>query len=350
MARLRQRRVRLARSMILLALICFIAIILLLVIVPYLAGITTFSPLVRKTGDTGSLLWLILAAALLDLGFAAVYLPGLFRDRAYYRALTAASHEYEISRLARFMNALDGARTKAQVPEPEIAVLQSASPNALVFSKDGRPLVGITEGLLKADLTYKEIEAVMTHQLACIMSGDHLVTPGLKSFEFVAYVLLAVYSIAALAATSMVDTGRGLGAGIGFLVASAVILFLMGFLIGRLRSNREHDHLLADSLAVTITGNRSELSSAIRKVDALVNDSKKVPFPDNMLGFKFWFVPPHRFSETAGQFVARRHSDLHMNSSEASVKRQVKGVGKTMDELAGWAEALTTQRLARLGA
>jgi heat shock protein HtpX len=334
--------------MILLALIGFIALISVLVIVPYLAGVTNFSPLVPKTGGSGSLLWLILAAALLDLGFAALYLPGLFRDRAYYRALTAASRKYEISRLATFMNALDGACAKAGVPEPEVAVLRSESPNALTFRKEGGPLVGVTGGLLKADLTYKEIEGVMAHQLACIMDGDFLVTPGWKSFEFLAYVLLAIYSIAALAATSMVDVGRGLGAGIGFLAATAVILFLMGFLIGRLRSNRAHDHVLADSLAVTITGNPPQLSSAIRKIDALVNESGRVPFPENELGFKFWFVPPHRWSETAGQFVERRHSDLHMNSSEASSKRQVEGVGKKMDELAEWAKALTAERLANL--
>jgi Zn-dependent protease with chaperone function len=346
-ARSRKRRALLARSLVLSALIVLIVLMVAFVIVPYLAGITTFSPLVRKTGNTGNLLWLILAAVLLDLGFAALYLPGLFRDRSHFNTLTARSREYEMGRLATFMNALDGARIKAE-PVPEVAVLEGAPPNALSFKGKGGPTIGITRGLIDVDLSYKEIEAVMANHLASIIAGDYLVRPGLASFEFPAYVLLGIYSVVALVATSMVGAGRGLGAGIGFLVTSAFILFLLGFFIGRLRSNRARDYLLADSLAVAITGNRAELSSAIRKVDALVNGKRKGRFPDNELGLKFTFVPAYRWSETAGQFVERRHRDLNMNSSEASVERQVDGVQKSMDELAGWAEALMQDRLANL--
>ncbi len=331
------------------ALIVVIALILVFVIVPYLAGNTTFSPLVRKTGDLGRLLVLILVAALLDLGFAVLYIPGLFRNRSYYRTLTTTSRKYEIGRLATFMNALDGACIKAGVPEPEVAVLDSASPNALSFQREGRSLIGVTRGLLKADLSYKEIEGVMAHQLACIIAGDHLVTPGVKSFEFLAYVLLGTYSIVALAATSMVGVGRGLGMGIGFLATAAVILFLMGFFISRLGSNKAHDHVLADSLAVAITGNRAELSSAIRKIDLLVNERERGPFPENELGLKFLFVPAYRWSETAKQFIERRHRELDMNVRTATVRRQVEGVRKSMDELAEWAEALIAQRLDNLG-
>ena len=347
-ARIRQRRARLARLLVLSALISVIALIFVFVIVPYLAGITTFSPLVHKTGDLGRMLLLILVAAVLDLGFAVLYIPGLFRDRSYYRMLTATSRKYEIGRLATFMNALDGARIKAGVPEPEVVVLDSASPNALSFERNGRPLIGVTRGLLKADLSYKEIEGVMAHQLACITAGDYLVTPGVKSFEFLAYVLLGAYSIVALAATSMVGVGRGPGIGVGFLVAAAVILFLTGFVIGRLSSNKAHDYLLADSYAIAITGNREDLSSAIRKIDVLVNERERRPFPENEFGLKFLFVPAYRWSETAAQFVARRHRDLRMNVSTATGERQVKGVRKSMDELAEWAEALIAERLANL--
>jgi Zn-dependent protease with chaperone function len=347
-ARIRQRRSRLARSLVLLALISIIALIFIFVIVPYLAGITTFSPLVRRTGEVGHLLLLILPAVLLDLIFAALYLPGMFRDRSYYRKLTATSQEYEMGRLAVFMNALDGACIKAGAPEPGVAVLRGASANALSFKRKNTPMIGITADLLKADLSYKEIEGVMAHQLACVMAGDCLVRPGVDSFEFFAYVLLGAYSVTALAATAMVGAGRGLGIGIAFLAAAAAILFLIGFSIGRLRNNRAHDFLLADSTAVAITGNHAELSSAIRKIDVLVNKKARGTFPENELGLKFWFVPAYRWSETAEQFVARRHSDLDMNSSEASVQRQVGGVHKSMDELAGWAEELLKDRLVNL--
>ena len=295
------------------------------------------------------MLVLILVAAILDLGFAVLYIPGLLRDRSCYKILTTTSRKYEMGRLATFMNALDGARIKAGVPEPEVVVLDSKSPNALAFERKGRPSIGVTRGLLKADLSYKEIEGVMAHQLAGIIAGDHLVAPGVKSFEFLAYVLLATFSIVALAATSMVDVGRGVGIGVGFLLGAAAVLFLMGFAIGRVRSNRAHDHVLADSCAAAITGKRAELSSAIRKIDMHINESGRGHFPENEFGLKFLFVPAYRWSETAAQFVARRHRDLDMDASTATTQRHVKGVQKSMDELAEWGQALIAERLDNLG-
>jgi Zn-dependent protease with chaperone function len=323
--------------------------IVLLVIVPYAAGNTTFSPLIRKTGGLGRVWVLALVALGVDLGFAVLYVPGVVRDRDYYARLTARAKEYDLSALAVFMNALDGASTKAGRGEPPIAVLDSATPNALTFAGHGKkPVVAVTRGLLGAGLSYSEAEGVMAHQLAGIMTGDYIRKPGIFSFETAAYVLLGLFSILALAAAPMVSTGSGVGGGVGFLVCAAALLLSGGFAVRRLKRGDAHDYLFADTIAAEVTGKPDALSEAIKKLDGLVNGKAGSPFPDNELGIKCLFAPPHRWSDTAAQFVKRRHGELDMNVSERMIQRQVEGVQKAMDELAAWGEELLAERLDNL--
>lgn len=350
-ARLMRNRSRslAARGLVIAALAALCAAIIILVIVPYAAGNTTFSPLIRKAGGLGRVWVLALVALGVDLGFAVLYVPGVVRDRAYYARLTARAKKYDLSALAMFMNALDGASTKAGMGEPPIAVLNSATPNALTFAGHGKkPVVGVTRGLLEAGLSYAEAEAVMAHQLAGIMTGDYIRKPGAFGFETAAYCLLGLFSILALAATPMVSTGSGVGAGVGFLVGAAALLFSGGLAVRRLKRGDAHDYLFADTIAAEVTGKPDALSEAIRKLDGLLNSKPGSPFPDNELGVKRLFAPPHRWSDTAARFVKRRHGELDMKASERMLERQVKGVEKAMDELAAWGEELLAERLENL--
>jgi Zn-dependent protease with chaperone function len=230
-------------------------------------------------------------------------------------------------------------------------VLAGGTPNALTFEgHGGKAVVGVTRGLLEADLSYAELEGVMAHQLAGVMVGDFLRRPGARGFEFSAYALLGLYSIVALAAAAMVGAGRGPGAGVGFLAAAAAVLFAAGFAIGKLRREKAHDYLLGDTIATAITRNPGALAGSIRKVDRMVNRSARMPYTDGEQGLKHLFVCPYRFSETAAQFVARRHRELNMKSSDTMVERQVAGMQEAMDKLAGWAEPLIAERLAALEA
>ncbi len=328
------------------ALLALSAAVAILVIVPFMAGNTTSSPLIRKTGGLGGSLVLLLAAVVVDLGLALLYVPGLLRDRKYYGTLTARAAEYDVRRFAVFMNALDGARLKAGVAEPPIVVLASTTPNALTFvGHGGKPVTGVTRGLLQADLSYAEAEAMMAHQLAGIITGDYLGRPGAFGFETLAYLLLGFFSVLALAAAPMVRTGRSAGAGVAFLVAAAALLLSGGLAARRLKRPDAKDYELADAVAVATTEKPDALAEAITILDGLVNGRSRGRFPDNELGLKYFFAPPYRFSETAAQFVSRRHRELEISPSDAMVNRQVEGVRKTMDELAAWGEKLTAERV-----
>ena len=347
----RARMLRRATGIALVSAILFLnAAVAVVAIVPYAAGNTTFSPLIRKTGGLGVSMALLLVAVALDLGLAVLYVPGLLRDRKYYGKLTARAREYEVQRLSVFMNALDGARLQAGVTEPPIVVLASAAPNALTFvGHGGKPVIGVTRGLLEADLSYAEAEAVMAHQLAGIITSDYLARPGAFGFDTVSYLLLGLFSVLALAAAPMVRTGRGAGAGVVFLVVAAALLLSGGFAARRLKRSDAKDYELADALAAATTGKPDALAEAITKLDELVNGRARGRFPDNELGLKHFFAPPYRFSETATQFVARRHKELEIDPREAMVDRQVDGVQKTMEELAAWGGRLAAKRLEDLG-
>lgn len=350
-ARLRRNRSRslAARGLVIAALAALCAAIIILVIVPYAAGNTTFSPLVMKTCGAGRAVALAVVALVVDVIFALLYVPGVIRDRSYYAKLTTRARKYNASRLAMFMNALDGARMKAGVDEPPIAVLDAGLPNALTFEgHGGRPVVGVTRGLLDADVSYAEAEAVMAHQLVGIITSDYLRKPGTFGFEISAYIMLGVFSILALAAAPMVGAGRSTWAGVGFLAGAAALLLLGGFFVRRLKRGDAHDYLFADTIAAEVTGKPDVLSEAIRKLDGLVNGKAGSPFPDNELGIKRLFAPPHRWSDTAARFVKRRHGELDMKASEHMLERQVEGVEKAMDELAAWGEELLAERLENL--
>jgi Zn-dependent protease with chaperone function len=348
------RRARLHRraagTALIAAVLLLCAGVTVLLIVPYAVGNTTFSPLVKKTGGLGGATLLLLVAIVLDLVLAGLYVPGLLRDRTYYGKLTARATEYDVQRLAVFMNVLEGARLRAGAAEPPIVVLASAAPNALTFAGHGGvPVIGVTRGLLETDLSYAEAEAVMAHQLAGIITGDYLARPGAFGFETVTYLLLGLFSILALAAAPMVRVGSGAGAGVAFLVVAAALLLLGGFAARRLKRPDAKDYVPADAFAAAVTGKPDELAGAITKLDRLVNGRSRGRFPDNELGLKYFFAPQYRFADTAAQFVARRHRELETNPREAMVARQVEGVQQAMDELAAWGEQLVLERVEALG-
>lgn len=350
-ARIRRRKsyLRGARSLLLAAVAGLCAAIVVLVIIPYAAGNTTFSPLVRQTGGAGSVPLLVFVALALDAALAALYIPAVMRDRRHYAKLTARAKEYDPYRLGLFMNALDGVSAKAGVKEPPIAVLDARAPNSLTFEgHGGSPVVGVTRGLLESEMEYGAAEAVMAHQLAGIAADDYLRKPGSFGFETAAYGMLALFSVLALASSPLVSAGRSTGVGVAFLAVAATLLLLGGLAVRKLRRPESHDYLLADSVAAGLTGKPGALADAITMLDELVNKKSKQPFPDSELGLKFLFVLPYRFSETAPQFFARRKRELDWETTAALTEKQVEGVQGVMDELSELGDALLAQRLENL--
>lgn len=345
----RRRRARVAaRGSFLLAVAALCALVTALVVTPYLAGDAGASPLVRRAGGTGAAVAFLLVAVIIDLGVAVVYLPLLRHNRAYFRRLTRAGGGYDPVALALFIGALEAVARKAGVKGPDIAVLDLPVANALAFERGGRPVIGLTTGLLEAELSVGEAEAIMADELADVVTADFLRRPTVKAFEPAAYALLGLFAALGLFASPMVSVGRGVWWGVGFLAIVVGLLLVGGFLLRRLGSGRSRDYALADRFAA---GNvePGALAGAIRKLDAMSNGSPRLPFPENEMALDRFFTPVYCFTDTPESFVRRRQGELGMKGREQLTERQVEGVRRAMEERRRRGEELVAARLSRLG-
>jgi len=326
------------------ALAAGIVALLVLVVVPYATGDIHFSPLVKETGGSR-----LIAGGLIAVGLAvvllAIFLPGYFRTRRYFAILTAPAGSYDSRALGRFLNALEGVAETAGVEAPYLAVLDGDIPNCMPLETASGPGVGITAGMLDADLTYPEVQAVMAHELSSLLSGDYLRMPGSFKFETAAYGLLAALALLSLISIAMVRPGHNSALTFGFAVLVWAYVLAAGFLIRRVRKVRGHDAVRADAVAAGITGKPEELENATTTMDTLVNKRKRYPFPASELGLDYMFAPPHNWSEKPRAYLERRARELDYDLTRRNVGRRVLALQQSMDELSERAAELLASRL-----
>jgi Zn-dependent protease with chaperone function len=111
--------------------------------------------------------------------------------RRQFAGLTRRAEKYDRNGFARFEEALGAVCIGMGVGPPELAVLDLQTPNAAAFTERGKTRVGVTEELLKTDLSQGEREAVMAHEFAHITAGDALKAPSLVRGLNVALFLIA---------------------------------------------------------------------------------------------------------------------------------------------------------------
>jgi Zn-dependent protease with chaperone function len=348
-ARLAARRRRLLawKAGITAALLAAVAALLVLVVVPYLAGSTHFTGLVKKTNGSSVIVGGAFALALLVV-MLIVYLPGRFRTLRYFKALTARARSFDARALGRVMNALEGVASDAGAKAPQLAVLAAAVPNSLSFEGRQGAVIGITKGALEADIAYEELQALLAHELGSIEAGDFLRQPGSFKFEGLAYAALSVTAALGLMALAMVRAGNS--GGLTLAAAFVVLGYLtaVGFMLRRLISLEGHDSVLADSIGAGITGRPDAMAGAIERMDLLVNRRRGMPFPESDFGLDYLFVQPYRWSEAPRQFLERRARELDYDLAKRNVDRRVASLQESMDELAERGKALLAARLENL--
>lgn len=344
---LRKRRVLLNEIDISVAIALGLTVLVVLIIIPYLAGWETFSPLVKKTGASGSLV-AGLIAVVIGLLLVVVYVPGFLRTRRYFLALTRRAASFDAKALARALNALDGVSDDAGVEAPHLVVLAHDVPDSIAFEGRDGPIIGMTRGMLESDLTYSELKAVLAHELASVLAGDYLRRPGSPKWEGAAYIALGALAIAGLFSIAIVRLGRG--SLFTFTVALVIwgYVLALGLAVRRFRSLREHDSVMMDSLGVSITGDAQAMDSALRRVDDMVNKRRKMPYPESAYGLDFLFAPPHRWTEDARAWLARRSSELDYDLQGKNVDKRVASIQEEMDGLAEKGRAALEERLGSL--
>ncbi len=319
--------------------------VLILFIIPFAAGKTGWSPMVTRTGMSRLILASVVIAAVVGAAGIPLYVLALRRDSAFFANLTRRAGGYDLGELARFMNALDGVASRAGFAAPRVTVLDDAAANALAFEAGEAPSIGVTRGALEAGLEYRLIEAVMAHELAGVAAGDFLRRPRPSSFEGAA--LFMLWLLAMLGVVAVPIARRGHAALVAFSVALALAawLVLASLWLKRIRKILGHDYILADSIAVKMTGNAGAMLGAIEQMDRLVNSRGGAPFPETALGLKYLFAPPRSFSEDAAAYLKRRGGELGYDLRESVAKRRAEILQGEMDELAEWSRRLLSDRI-----
>lgn len=205
--------------------------------------------------------------------------------------------EHRPTALDKFTEALEGAAIGAGAEAPTLCVLDDPGANAIAFEDEsGSWGVGVTAGLLESDISVGEANGIMAHELSHLVIGENVSAPSIADVEFQPSLLLVTFGM--LAAISVLASPPASFLYVVVEVACVAVIAL--FLMIRYRSERftlkllnlayQHDDILADSLAVKITGDPAALQSAIRKVDALARESGRVP--GGTILAKYLFVTP----------------------------------------------------------
>lgn len=348
--RSRRRKILWQEAGVLAMLAAGVAALLILVIVPFSLGSTSFSPLVRASGMSG-LVWTgLVIAIVVGVGGLALYLIGRHRDTAFYRNFTRRTGDYDMASLGRFMNALEGVALDSGLEAPYVAVLANPVPNAVAFEGDEGLVIGVTSGALEAGLEYSEAGAVMAHELSAVLTGDYLKPPGSAKFEGASLALLWLLAVLGILSVPVSRRGNSSLVAFGVAVVIVALLLLAALWLRRLRTALSHDYILADSVAVEMTGDAESMRSAIEKMDGLVNRRGRAPFPESELGIRYLFAPPRRFSEDAMSFLKRKSEQLDYALNEKAARRRADALEQEMEELAEWSRQLLSDRLDNLSA
>jgi Zn-dependent protease with chaperone function len=270
-----------------------------------------------------TVLFVKLLAGLLAVVLAAGFGYSFYKAVRYAQArfelfISQRELEWEPTELDKFVEALQGVSMGVGITAPAMVVLDDPAANALAFQNaDGTQAVGVTAGLLKADVSVSEANGIIAHELSHLVIGDNISAPDITDLEFQPSLLMVIFGIFVVASI-LVSPTSVLYVIVGIVCAAAVLVALMffyrsqTFVMKLLNLSYQHDDLLADSLAVTITRDPAALKSAIRKLDAMVRDSGRVP-GGTILSKHLFVTPPSasgdyfRYTtEIAGEMLSGR--------------------------------------------
>ena len=289
---------------------------------------------------------------LIYLGFVCYKRVEYARDRFDYFT-GQRTDDYEPASLLKFQEALDGIGIAAGLQAPVLVILDDPAPNAMAFTDaEGTPYIGITKGLLEADISVGEANAIMAHEMAHLIIGENVEPPDLWSIEFLPSVLLVVFGV--LAVVSIVLLKVELSAIlIAWLITILIFLSLIliqrsqGFILKQLDLAYQHDDVLADSLAAHMTRDPRALGNAIKKLDALIKENPRVP--GGAILSRYLFVTPA--TSTGNYFRYATQTVSGMLSGEKQPRTWslfAKCTSQAMKEILELESGATSERLTNL--
>jgi heat shock protein HtpX len=193
---------------------------------------------------------------------------------------SASAAEPDPLRLQRLTNAAAEVAVAAGIPAPSVAIIRSATPNALAAgSGPTRATVGVTSSLLDL-LDRQQLQAVVAHEIAHIVNGD------VRFSTFLAAVLIRFQRATewALGTESEKAGSREHRAGesdpwawdtwFGYLILPGLALSRLAALLAGLAAARQRE-FLADDCAVRLTRDPSALIGALEALAAVGGSARR---------------------------------------------------------------------------
>jgi heat shock protein HtpX len=214
--------------------------------------------------------------AIFSLG--AMFVQYYFSDTIVIKSMGAKIlTESEAPELHEMINRLC---SMADLPKPRIAIVKTNVPNAFATGRNQRnAVVAVTTGLMQ-QLNSSELEAVLAHELTHVKNRDAMVLTIASFISTLAYYLML------FGGGSRRD--RDSGNAILIFLASIVVYAASYLLIMSLSRYRE---FAADRGASIITGQPSQLASALRKISGGIS---RIPNEDlrKVEGANAFFIIP----------------------------------------------------------
>ena len=161
------------------------------------------------------------------------------------------------------MNTVARQAQNAGIGMPQVAVFESASPNAFATGANkNAALVAVSSGLLR-NMTEDEVEAVLAHEISHVANGD-MVTLALLQGVMNTFVLVFAQILAGL-----LDRGerRGMGYYAGYYAAQMVLGFLASLVVMWFSRYREYR---ADAGGAHLAG-RQKMIAALERLHSASN-------------------------------------------------------------------------------
>lgn len=174
-----------------------------------------------------------------------------------------------------------GLTTRADLPMPRIAIMDTSVPNAFATGRNPeKAVVAVTTGLMST-LNRDEVEAVLAHELSHVKNRDVRTLTIASFLSTVAFFVMRWAMFAGM-------FGRRNGSFILILIVSVIVWLISFLLIRALSRYREYS---ADAGSAMITGKPVNLISALNKISGRMqrigNDDKK-----SVEGMNAFFIIP----------------------------------------------------------
>ncbi len=227
-----------------------------LVLVAFVAALVFVLSLAKVSGGA-----IVFFALLLGAGMAFGSL--FYSDKIALYA--AGAQEVTPQQAPRLHGVIDRLCALADMPKPRVAIAPADMPNAFATGRNSKnAVVCVTDGLLRR-LDEGELEGVLAHEMSHVAHKD-VVVMTVASFVGIMAALLVRFAFY----SELFGGGRGRNdnqnAGLVMLamMAVGVIVYAVSFLLIRLLSR--YRELAADRAGAMLTGQPSQLASALTKV------------------------------------------------------------------------------------